>query len=350
MDVTIEQWLDLMYGDHKIFDRKIKEEVISKWLIQSYKKQFNEYMEIKKHRMTHGVAADMEYDPSDVDFTEWIALKFSNHLTMDWYTKNALWMYWIRGDDVEVLTDKELSNLKETYVNEEDEIAKIFRIKTYIFDFETPMCKSFNEFNYLPKINTDLLTHDIPGFKIYKEYKNGFEDGELKNEALMKKTEFKESRDPCSFDVEWEDFEHANHIGANANYNPYLDISRIFNSRAGKSNEEATKDERKPIDDYGVGDSDDHLISNNAPDYANKEEEQYKKRGCDILRNPHEIPPTCKIERFEVIKYSFGPVEEFVAIKEYGYNDWMKTEEDACHVYRDIFAKIDEGWFVTRVE
>ncbi|GKE44484.1 hypothetical protein Tco_1471768, partial [Tanacetum coccineum] len=206
MDVTIEEWLDLMYGDHKIFDRKIKEEVISKWLIQSYKKQFNEYMEIKKQRMTHEVAADMEYDPSD-----------------------------IRGDDVE-----------------------------------------------------------------------GFEDGELKNEALMKKTEFEESRDPCSFDVD---------------------------------NEEATKDERKPINDYGVGDSDDHLILNNAPDYANKEEEQYKKRGCDILRNPHEIPPTCKIERFEVIKYSFGPVEEFVAIKEYGYNDWMKTEEDACHVYRDIFAK-----------
>ncbi|GJV99124.1 hypothetical protein Tco_1554376 [Tanacetum coccineum] len=174
MDVTIEEWLDLMYGDHKIFDRKIKEEVISKWLIQSYKKQFNEYMEIKKQRMTYGVAADMEYDLSDVDFTEWIALKFSNHLTMDWYTKNALWMYWIRGDDVEVLTDKELSDLKETYVNEEDEIAKIFRIKTNIFHFETPVCKSFNEFNYLLKINTDLLTHDIPGFKIYKEYKNAW--------------------------------------------------------------------------------------------------------------------------------------------------------------------------------
>nr|GEY06328.1 hypothetical protein [Tanacetum cinerariifolium] len=48
MDVTIEQWLDLIYGDHTKVDKEINEEVISKWLIRSYKKQFNEYVEIKK--------------------------------------------------------------------------------------------------------------------------------------------------------------------------------------------------------------------------------------------------------------------------------------------------------------
>ncbi|GKD28218.1 hypothetical protein Tco_1238996, partial [Tanacetum coccineum] len=48
MDVTVEQWLDLMYGDHKKVDIKIKEGVVSKWLVRSYKKQFDEYMEIKK--------------------------------------------------------------------------------------------------------------------------------------------------------------------------------------------------------------------------------------------------------------------------------------------------------------
>nr|GEX44475.1 SGNH hydrolase-type esterase domain-containing protein [Tanacetum cinerariifolium] len=45
--------------------------------------------------MTHGIDADIKYDPSNVAFAEWIALKFSNHSTMDWYTKNVLWMYWI---------------------------------------------------------------------------------------------------------------------------------------------------------------------------------------------------------------------------------------------------------------
>ncbi|GKB95265.1 reverse transcriptase domain-containing protein [Tanacetum coccineum] len=84
---------------------------------------------------------DMEYDPSDVEFVEWMASKFSNHSTMDWYTKNALWMYWIRGDDEEVLTNKELSDLEETYINEE-----IFRIETNIFDFETPIFKTYEEY------------------------------------------------------------------------------------------------------------------------------------------------------------------------------------------------------------
>ncbi|GKB24963.1 hypothetical protein Tco_0864364 [Tanacetum coccineum] len=31
IDVTVEQWLDLMYGDHKKVYIKVKEEVVSKW-------------------------------------------------------------------------------------------------------------------------------------------------------------------------------------------------------------------------------------------------------------------------------------------------------------------------------
>ncbi|GKD46106.1 hypothetical protein Tco_1270751 [Tanacetum coccineum] len=257
-------------------------------MLKRYKQQFNDYVEIKRKNDVFEHDTDMEYDSYNVEFVEWMALKFSNHSTMDWYTKNALWMYWIRGDDEEVLTDKELSDLEETYANEEDEIAEIFRIKTNIFNFETPFSKAFNEFNYPLKIDTDLLTHDIPGFlrhiKNTKMHRcmNGMKTchGFLKNH---------ESRDPCSFDAEWEDFEHANHIGTNANYNPYLDISRIVNSHVGKSNEEEIKE---PMNDYGVGDSGDHLVSNNAPDYANDEEEQYKERRCELLRNPHKILPT----------------------------------------------------------
>ncbi|GJY71559.1 hypothetical protein Tco_0475262 [Tanacetum coccineum] len=98
------------------------------------------------------------------------------------------------------------------------------------------------------------------------------------------------------------------------------------------------------MNDYGVGDFDDHLVPNNAPDYASEEEEQYKEGRCELLRIPYEIMPTCKIERFEAIKYSFGPVEEFVAIKECRYDDWMRTEEDASHAYQDIFTNMDEGW------
>ncbi|GKC46640.1 hypothetical protein Tco_1064362 [Tanacetum coccineum] len=118
----------------------------------------------------------------------------------------------------------------------------------------------------------------------------------------------------------------------------------------GKSNEEAIKDEREPMNDYGIGILDDHLVSNNAPDYANGEEEKYKEGRCELLKNPRKISPTCKIDRFEVIKYSFGPTEEFVAIKECGYDNWMRTDEDVCYAYRYIFTKMDKGWFVTRAE
>ncbi|GKA01508.1 hypothetical protein Tco_0674173 [Tanacetum coccineum] len=84
---------------------------------------------------------------------------------MDHYTKKALWIYWIRGDDEVDLTDEEFSD-------NEDEVAEVFRIDTNIFDFETPMCKAFKEFNYLLQIDPDLLTKDIEGFKTYDEYKD----------------------------------------------------------------------------------------------------------------------------------------------------------------------------------
>ncbi|GKA98037.1 hypothetical protein Tco_0825931 [Tanacetum coccineum] len=84
----------------------------------------------------HEADDDMGYDPSD-----------------------------IRGDDEVELTDEESSE-------EKDEVTKVFRIDTNLFDFETPMCKAFKEFNYLLQIDTDLLTKDIKGFKTYEDYKN----------------------------------------------------------------------------------------------------------------------------------------------------------------------------------
>ncbi|GJW93016.1 hypothetical protein Tco_0172688 [Tanacetum coccineum] len=118
-----------------------------------------------EQRMSHEVDDDMGYDPSDVAFTEWLGSKNFNYKTMDHYTKKELWIYWIRGDDKVELTDEKFSD-------NEDEVAKVFRIDTNIFDFETPMCKTFKEFNYLLQIDLDLLTKKIEGFKTYDEYKD----------------------------------------------------------------------------------------------------------------------------------------------------------------------------------
>ncbi|GJU64817.1 hypothetical protein Tco_1246652 [Tanacetum coccineum] len=147
IDVTVEQWLDLKYGDHTM---------------------------VINEKEVYGLDADMEYDPSNVDFGKWLASKFSNHDTMDWYTKNALWIYWTRGDDDEVMTDDGLSNSRVRNFIEKNKIVEIFRIETDIFQFETPLCEAFKEFNYLLKIDVDVLTNDIPGFKNCDEYKDAW--------------------------------------------------------------------------------------------------------------------------------------------------------------------------------
>lgn len=71
--------------------------------------------------------------------------------------KNELWAYWKTGKD-----DEEV----------EDEVAELFRIDTNLFMYETPLCEKFNKFNYLLKIDEDVLTGDFPGFKTYESFKN----------------------------------------------------------------------------------------------------------------------------------------------------------------------------------
>ncbi|GJT33991.1 hypothetical protein Tco_0924410 [Tanacetum coccineum] len=75
---------------------------------------------------------------------------------MDIFTKGALWDYWKLGTDEIEPTNEETS----------------MEIETNLFDYETPLCEKFKEFNYLLKIDPDLLTKDIEGFKTYEEYKD----------------------------------------------------------------------------------------------------------------------------------------------------------------------------------
>ncbi|GKA74129.1 hypothetical protein Tco_0780431 [Tanacetum coccineum] len=58
--------------------------------------------------------------------------------------------------------------------SDEEETAKNFKIETNVFRYETPLCLAFNEFNYLIKVDSDLLTEDIMRFKTYKDYKDNW--------------------------------------------------------------------------------------------------------------------------------------------------------------------------------
>ncbi|GJR93726.1 hypothetical protein Tco_0265900 [Tanacetum coccineum] len=263
--------------------------------------------------MTHGSDVEIEYDPSNVGFIEWLASKFYNHKTMDPYTKNALWIYWTRGDDEVELTDEESSDS-----DNEDEVTKIFRIDTNVFDFETPTCKAFKEFNYLLQIDLDFLTRILTdlkptknirmtgymsGIKIYRgghmEWPTSLKDSKLKKEALKNKAIMEgiiDEDDESSNEGwrRWDNFENTNR----------------------------DHEERK---------------------YEMEHEDEER---CELFDdNPHQEAPVCNIRRFDMIKYSFGKDEEYVAIKECEYDD-----EDARHTYQEIFRRMDEGWMVARAE
>ncbi|GJS10724.1 hypothetical protein Tco_0367520 [Tanacetum coccineum] len=69
----------------------------------------------------------------------------------------------------------------------------------------------------------------------------------------------------------------------------------------------------------------DHEERENEKEHGNEER-------CELFDNPHQETPVYKI-RFEMIKYSFGQDEEYVAIKECEYDDLTKTNVDACRAY-----------------
>ncbi|GJW54333.1 hypothetical protein Tco_0098418 [Tanacetum coccineum] len=228
---------------------------------------------------------------------------------MDHYTKKVLWVYWIRGDDEVELTYEEFSN-------NEDEVAEVFWIDTNIFDFETPMCKTFKEFNYLLQIDPDLLTKDIEGFQTYDEYKD-------------------------DWIYEW-----------NKDI-PWVDEKPWTDARDSELKEQALRNKaimEDLISDYESSNDGWRRWESHEITYHNHDEIEYETQDeRQELCETNEMP-VCNIRRFKMIKYSFRQVEEYVAVKEDKYDDLAKTSEYACRAYQEIFRMMDEGWMVTRAE
>nr|GEY04095.1 hypothetical protein [Tanacetum cinerariifolium] len=202
------------------------------------------------------------WDSTNEVFEKWLASKFTNHMMMYPFTKNALWDYYKKDDNHEVLTNDAFFDPKETYKDREHEIAEFFRIKTGIFDFKTPLCTTFNEFNYLLKIDTCLFTHDIQEAKTYKKYGNKLNND---HEELWSENERNHIHETFA------------NTKIDANYNHYLDVSRKLNNHAGSNDEEVIREERKPNDDHGIRNFDNDLVQDSALYHTSEEEEKYKK-------------------------------------------------------------------------
>ncbi|GKE07302.1 hypothetical protein Tco_1399320, partial [Tanacetum coccineum] len=291
----------------------------------------------------HEADDDMGYDPSD-----------------------------IRGNDEVELTDEESSN-------NEDDVAEVFRIDTNIFDYETPLCLAFNEFNYLLKVDPDLLTKDIMGFKTYEDYKDDwiyewnenvpwvYDKPWLDNGIWKEPTPVKHHCKPFNYKTgcsewptcSWREDGYCN--GGNlpgayviGNSLHYQDLEWYEALEDCELKEEALRNKANMEGLIEEDDDDEsryeqrrrwNVYTNYDDAYEINHDVAEREELCEI----HELP-VCNIRRFEMIKYSFGQDEEYVAIKEDEYDDLARTSEDACRAYQEIFRMMDEGWMVTRAE
>ncbi|GJR87468.1 hypothetical protein Tco_0413571 [Tanacetum coccineum] len=218
----------------------------------------------------------------------------------------------MRGNDEVVLSNEEVSDLKDKNNNDEHKITEIFMIETNLFDYETPLCTEFKEFNYLHKVDVKLFTHDIERTKTYEDYENELND---------------ELGEPWSEDGV--PYEICNHICEPFRF----------------KNEKAKWPIRNSNDDGSVTEESYQEWNGKACNNSNvqEKEEQHNERQCDAAHNAS----VGKIRRFEMIKYSFRQDEEYVVVKECEYDDLTNTNEDACRTYQEIFHSMDEGWVVT---
>ncbi|GKA11513.1 hypothetical protein Tco_0691059 [Tanacetum coccineum] len=74
------------------------------------------------------------------------------------------------------------------------------------------------------------------------------------------------------------------------------------------------------------------------------------KRKEDIKNDRQPNKRVCKAEKFEAVKYSLGPDEEYIAIRRCEYNDWKRNEVSMSQIYQEIFQRRDDGWKITRTE
>ncbi|GJT72001.1 hypothetical protein Tco_1031287 [Tanacetum coccineum] len=94
----------------------------------------------------------------------------------EWFKRDCIGSFTTLEDLVEKFVKKfyQLSNNNEEIEAEEDndpdDIAEFFKIEGNLFDYKTPLCKVFNDFNYLLKIDRDLFTYNIQGIRTYEEY------------------------------------------------------------------------------------------------------------------------------------------------------------------------------------
>nr|GEX39372.1 hypothetical protein [Tanacetum cinerariifolium] len=249
-----------------------------------------------------------------------------------------------------------------------DDIAEIFKIKGNLFDYETPLCKAFNDFNYILKIYMGLFTFDIQGISTYEEYElNNTMTRDLEEPwsdngvpyQLCEPYLFKNGMTKwptCSSDIDGfcneGELPRMVRVGCMTYFQDHKWYDELVD---GKLKEETLTHKAKVEESWG--DATPGVMKLCAwlkNSFGNFHELDYnvlvKMQECwwKEHEKEHRDPSTCRVRRIEMIKYSFDADDEYVAIKEHECFEFLETNIDTCQAYRELFRIMDEGWLVTK--
>nr|GEV24663.1 hypothetical protein [Tanacetum cinerariifolium] len=276
------------------------------------------------------------------------------------------------------------------------------RIEGNLFEYETPLCKAFNDFNYFLKIDMNLFIFDIQGIRTYEEYElnktlsRDLEEPWSDNgvpyqlfDHICEPYHFKNGRTKwptCSLDINGfyngGELPRMVRIGCMTYFQDHKWYDELVD---GKLKEETLTHKAKVEGSWGDATSrfqecwwkvNTHKVApftrwesyGHGP-YADAKTKRAYNPYLDInrifgrnygadnagytqdnqeLEKEHHDPSTCRVRKFKMIKYSFDVDDEYVANKEDECFEHSETNTDTCQAYREIFCIMDKGWLVTK--
>ncbi|GKA92428.1 hypothetical protein Tco_0814353 [Tanacetum coccineum] len=139
------------------------------------------------------------------------------------------------------------------------------------------------------------------------------------------------------------------------------DDDEKWGNEEGLLNDKVSSDEEWEEHEYGNPPKDSFPIpyfESDKNDHNKNNRDAYKLSGMDLsgapqsenINNEQPNEEVCRVDKFEVIKYTIRDNEEFLAIYTREYDSWARTVNGVSSIYHDIFRKKDDGWTVHRTK
>ncbi|GJS66242.1 hypothetical protein Tco_0680806 [Tanacetum coccineum] len=170
-----------------------------------------------------------------------------------------------------------------------------------------------------------------------------------------------EGRDPLEF-IPWRNSKFKDHKKVDETTKRALLYTWIeIGKEEGLLNDEVSSNEEWEEQEYGNPPKDSFPKPCFEMDKNNHNENNrntYKSSGMDLsgapqsenINNAQPNEGLCRVDKFEVIKYTIGDNEEFLAICTRECDSWERTVNGVSSIYHDIFGKKDERWIVHRTK